>query len=112
MDDDTKAMLRTIVSIIIGGAVVYYLFYRPSVQLQQSNQLKLQQEVLKLQEQQQLHNIKRYLQEERISNTENIGQNGLYPSPTSYKNNEKWEIVRGKNGFISNISVLRDAKTT
>lgn len=107
MDDDTKAMLKTIISIIIGGAVVYYLFYRPSVQLQQSNQLKLQEEVLKLQEQQQLHNIKRYLQEERIANTENVGQN-----PSTYKNNEKWEIVRGKNGFISNISVLRDAKTT
>ena len=30
---------------------------------------------------------------------------------TLYKNNESWEIFRGKDGFISKLNVLRDVKT-
>ncbi len=30
---------------------------------------------------------------------------------TAYKNNEKWQIERGKDGFIKSFNVIRDAKT-
>lgn len=31
---------------------------------------------------------------------------------TAYRNNEKWAITRNKEGFISNIEVVRDAKVS
>lgn len=35
-----------------------------------------------------------------------------YPAPvaTTYKNNEKWEVERGEDGFIKSLNVIRDAK--
>ena len=32
MDEDLKSFLRTVASIVVGGALVYYLFYRPHTQ--------------------------------------------------------------------------------
>lgn len=31
-------------------------------------------------------------------------------STTTYKNNEKWEVERGDDGFIKSLNVVRDAK--
>jgi len=48
MDSDTKSFLMNIASIVIAGTIIYYLFYKPSVQLQQQrfsqleSQLRLQ----------------------------------------------------------------------
>jgi len=48
MDSDTKSFLMNIASIVIAGAIIYYLFYKPAVQLQQQrfsqleSQLRLQ----------------------------------------------------------------------
>lgn len=89
MDGDTKSMLTNIVSIVIAGAIIYYLFYKPAIQLQQYQQ----QYQMRRQEYQQP-----ILEQSRLGN--------------SYKNNEKWAITRNREGFISNIEVIRDAKVS
>jgi len=101
MDSDTKSFLTNIVCIVIGGAIVFYLFYRPAVQLQQSNQLQLQQNQLQQQIRQQDYQQYQQTQPLPLSN----------PS-SNYKNAEKWEITRNKDGFISNIKVDRNARVT
>jgi len=89
MDSDTKSMLTNIVSIVIAGAIIYYLFYKPAVQLQQ---YQFQQQI---REQQYQQYQQPYRQQQQLE----------------YKNDERWEVTRSKDGFISNIRVVRDAKT-
>lgn len=109
MDSDTKSMLKTIVSIVIGGAIVYYLFYKPSIQLQQSNQLQLQQF-----QQNQLQQFQQNQLQQQIRQQEYQQYQQTQPLSLSsnYKNAEKWAISRNKDGFISNIEVIRDAKVS
>lgn len=97
MDNDTKSVLMNIVTIVIAGGIIYYLFYKPAIQLQQSNQLQLQQYQQQYQMRQQEYQQPR-LEQSQLGN--------------SYKNNEKWIIARNKDGFISNIEVIRDAKVS
>ncbi len=33
-----------------------------------------------------------------------------HPAATTYKNNEKWVVERGDDGFIKSLNVVRDAK--
>lgn len=97
MDNDTKSFLTNIVSIVIGGAIIWYLFWKPALQLQQSNQLQSQQ----YQQQYQPY----YQQQSNLS--------APIVAPmvnTGYKNDEKWVIERGKDGHIRSLQVVRDAK--
>ncbi len=92
----TNLILIGIVSSIIGGLVVYYLLKKTNkldsnVQYVNSSQLESK-----------LSNIENKLQQP--TQTLQDSQN------TIYKNNESWEILRDRNGFISKLNVLRDVK--
>ena len=101
MDSDTKSLVISIVGSIIGAAIIYYIVIKPAVQLQQSNQLQLQNRIQLLESQLQQHQQTQLYQP--------LTQSSI---PSNYKNAEKWEITRNKDGFISNIRVSRDARIT
>jgi hypothetical protein len=87
----TNLILIGIVSSIIGGLFVYYLLKKtnkldPDVQYANSSKL---------------NTIENKIQPSQVI------QN---PNNTIYKNNESWEILRDRNGFISKLNVLRDVK--
>ncbi len=51
------------------------------------------------------------LQEQNIQNNQNSQQyNQQQISDTLYKNNEKWEIIRGSDGRIKSLNIIRDVK--
>lgn len=85
-----------IIGSIIGGIIVYLI-------LKSTN---------KLQPQLQTFNQLQSLQQptpQPISQ-QSIIQQPVQTNNTLYKNNESWEIIRGKDGFISKLNVLRDVK--
>lgn len=102
MDNDTKSLLISIVGSIIGAAIIYYIIIKPTIRLQQSNQLQLQNRIQLLELQLQPYQQTQPYQPLTIQS----------PLSSSYKNAEKWEITRNKEGFISNIRVSRDARVT
>lgn len=94
----TSLIFIGIVSSIIGGLVVYYLLKKtnktnPNIPALNTTQLN-----------------------EKLNTIENKLQNQYYQPSTQdtqntiYKNNESWEILRDRNGFISKLNVLRDVK--
>lgn len=101
MNDDLKSMLRTIASIVIGGAIVYFLFYKPNIQ---QTQISSSQYVIsRMDKLEQL-----LMQNGQSSLTQQMTQIPI--QDTSYKNAETWEIERGPNGFISKVRADRNAK--
>lgn len=95
---ETKDVL---IGIVIGLAIAH-IFLRPqqSQQLAQLQFYRMQNKIQQLEYQLQLYQQPHQQQQ-------------LQPQiQGTYKNDEKWEILRDKSGFISNIRVIRDAKTT
>ncbi len=107
MDSDTKSFLTNIASIVIGGAIIWYLFWKPALQLQQSNQLQLQQQQqIRQQLQQYQQQYQPYYQQQP-----NLSVPIVAPMVnTGYKNDEKWVIERGTDGHIKSLQIVRDAK--
>jgi len=91
MDGETKSQWTiSIIGSIIGGLVVFLLLKSTFESQERALRMQLQQQMTYGQQQQQ--------------------QSSLSPSYSSYKNNEKWAIIRNKEGYISNIEIIRDAK--
>ena len=87
-DTENKSfnITHVIIGAILGGLIIYF-FLKSSNNTQKPpfpQQLQLQQP-------QQLQQLQQ-------------------PTNMLYKNNESWEIIRGKDGFISRLNVLRDVK--
>lgn len=102
-------LLWEIVAIVIGGAIVYYLFWRPRQQIvsgqqQHLSDLRYRMEQLDMQSEE----LKRLQQQVTNSTEQQILTANNHKN--EYKNDERWEILRGKDGFISNLRVIRDAK--
>ena len=85
----SNPLLIGIIGSIIGGLIIYFILKSKQPQLQTFNQLQS-------------------LQPNLIAQP--ITQQPVQTNNTLYKNNESWEIIRGKDGFISKLNVLRDVK--
>ncbi len=102
--------------IIIGVAIGLFIAYlfRPQ-QTQQAQTIPLQQY---LEMQNRIQQLELQLQQTNnrpIRPTQPVGyitSNNEQQQRAVYKNNEKWAITRNKDGFISNIEVIRDAKVS
>jgi uncharacterized membrane-anchored protein YhcB (DUF1043 family) len=112
-NEDNKSynsLLIGIIGSIIGGLIIYRLLKSQSQQspiLTQAYQMQDRIQQLEYQ----LYQNRQYHISAPVSNTPITGNyTGSYTG--SYKNNEKWAITRNKDGFISNIEVLRDAKVS
>lgn len=95
--------------IIIGvviGLLITYLF-RPQ-QTQQAQTVPLQQYLEMQNRMQQLEFQLQQTNNRSIQSTQPVE----YITSNSYKNNEKWAITRNREGFISNIEVIRDVKVS
>jgi hypothetical protein len=118
-------LLWGVAAIVIGGAIVYYLFWKPKQQTAQ--QLSLSGNVYNSQYEdlyQGMTGIASRIRmlESKISDTQNIQAqmnqvsqpittNPSFPGfPSSYKNNEKWLITRSRTGHIDSLEIVRDAK--
>ena len=139
--DNINIFIIGVVSSLIGGLIVYYLLknkmsspqavpsLHPSVYLDAQGKYNeiLEEKLINIESQ--LHEMKQIklnsLQEQippptqsstqpstQLSNPLiNNNNNSNNNNNTLYKNNESWEIFRGKDGFISKLNVLRDVKT-
>lgn len=104
MNSDTKLLIMSIVGSVIGAYVIYRLL--KSTFETQNTALQLQQQQLnQYQYQQEIQQIRQPIEQQ----IQQPIQQHLY---STYKNNEKWAITRNKEGFISNVEVVRNAKTT
>lgn len=101
----TNLILIGILSSIIGGLFVYYL-------LKKTNKLDSNVQYLNLtQPNDKLDTIEHKLQIPPQNTQDNQSQNiQTQTQNTIYKNNESWEILRDRNGFISKLNILRDVK--
>lgn len=122
-NDDSKSQNYNLKSILTGlaiGAIIVYLFMksRPPTtqQIQPMKYLEMQATYNNILEEK-LSTIEAQLQKlQKLQNqTSHPSQTQSQPQTpienTLYKNNESWEVFRGKDGFISKLSVLRDVKT-
>ncbi len=98
----TNLILIGIVSSIVGGLVVYYL-------LKKTNKLDPSVQYVNTQFENKLSSIENISQSTQDKSTQSA-QTTQSEQTTLYKNNESWEILRDKNGFISKLNVLRDVK--
>lgn len=120
-------IISVVIGVVIGAVVVYALLHKPTQTL--STQHTLQQSITerswqpmdiprvddviaKLHKTVQVSNqTQTPVTQTQTANTSEQTQITIQPSPISvYKNNEKWEIVRGPDGSISSINIIRDVK--
>lgn len=124
--DNWNNLLIGIVGSIIGGLVVFMLLKsklesQPStLQLQQHHQqvYQMQNRIQELESELYQQDQRQYQHQQSYQQPYLYQQSYQQPNKYSqssygtYKNNEKWAITRNKEGFISNIEVIRDAKVS
>lgn len=96
--------------ILIGiaiGAVLAWIFFGRQSQVSATQLLQMQSRVQILESQLQQYQYQPQTQQQiqQLGPATNITTN-------TYKNNERWAVSRNKDGFISNIEVIRNASTT
>ena len=121
MTTDNKSSLTLIIGIALGAFIVYMFLKNktstPSPQIQTFNSSSMENRLDSIEQQlqqiqqiqlQQLNSPSQQIQTQPIQQI----QQPIQQTNTNmlYKNNESWEIVRGKDGFISKLNVLRDVK--
>ncbi len=107
-----------IISSIIGGLIVYYLL-KPKITVASLQPINISSQI-----ENRLDNIEQRLSQQQSSlliqqppqqlhqqSSQQLLQQLPQQANTLYKNNESWEIIRGKDGFISKLNVIRDVKT-
>lgn len=82
--------LLTIGLVLAGLAILYFLFKKPQQQVQSQQAQSIQS-----------------IQSQQYNDP--YSQYNQYQPLSRYENAENWEVLRGEDGFISNVRALRDA---